>query len=209
MTLQDAQAQPPAARVTAEDLLAQLLIPGDVAGSGALTAGLRCFSGRRRGSAPVSTERGRTWIPNRPAAGHALQPHPVSRNRRMIARSRRSRKPCRNSPPAGAAHPHREVPEPACRDLRRARLAMGDRRFRPPCPASQTAAEGTGSASRQTMARCAQARLPPGTPGRQKYAKLSNAGGVWCGLAEMLDSRDARFDAALPLCTIRKGDREA
>ena len=26
------------------------------------------------------------------------------------------------------------------------------------------------------------------TPGQQKYAKLSNAGGVWCGPAEMLDS---------------------
>ena len=36
--LQDAQAQPPAARVTAEDLMAQLLIPGDVAESGALVS---------------------------------------------------------------------------------------------------------------------------------------------------------------------------
>ncbi len=31
-------------------------------------------------------------------------------------------------------------------------------------------------------------RLQAETPGWQKYAKLSNAGGVWCGLAEVLDS---------------------
>ena len=31
-------------------------------------------------------------------------------------------------------------------------------------------------------------RLQVETPGRQKYAKLSSAGGVWCGLAEVLDS---------------------
>lgn len=31
-------------------------------------------------------------------------------------------------------------------------------------------------------------RLQVETPGRQKYAKLSNAGGVWCGLAEVLNS---------------------
>ncbi len=68
--LQDAQAQPPAA--TAEDLLAQLLIPGDVAGSGALTAGLRCFSGRRRGPAPVPASAGAPGSGGGPNAGSKL-----------------------------------------------------------------------------------------------------------------------------------------
>ena len=68
--LQDAQAEPPAVRITAEDLLAQLLIPGDVAGSGALTAGPRCFVAAARASAR-STERGCTRIPNRPAIASA------------------------------------------------------------------------------------------------------------------------------------------
>jgi hypothetical protein len=31
-------------------------------------------------------------------------------------------------------------------------------------------------------------RLQVKTPVRQKYAKPSNAGGVWCGRAEVLDS---------------------
>jgi hypothetical protein len=31
-------------------------------------------------------------------------------------------------------------------------------------------------------------RLQVETPGRRNYAKLSSAGGVWCGLAEVLDS---------------------
>ncbi len=70
--LQDAQAQPPAARVTAEDLVAQLLIPGDVAGSGALTAGLRCFSGRRCGPAPVPASAGAPGSGGGPNAGSKL-----------------------------------------------------------------------------------------------------------------------------------------
>ena len=60
--VQYAQAQPPAARLPAEHLPAQLLIPGDVTGlAGALTAaprGLRRFSGRRPGPAPVPPSAG-------------------------------------------------------------------------------------------------------------------------------------------------------
>ena len=41
-------------------------------------------------------------------------------------------------------------------------------------------------------------RLQVGTPGRQKYAKLSNAGGV------LWPWPDARFDAVLPVRTTRK-----
>ena len=86
--LQDAQAEPPAVRITAEDLLAQLLIPGDVAGSGALTAGPRCFVAAARASAR-STERGCTRIPNRPAIASAspalISYGPASRARRAKA----------------------------------------------------------------------------------------------------------------------------
>jgi len=46
MMLQHPQAQPPAAEIPGQHLLAELLITGDVARVSALTAGLRRFSGR-------------------------------------------------------------------------------------------------------------------------------------------------------------------
>ena len=41
---------------------------------------------------------------------------------------------------------------------------------------------GVGPADLRREVGCLQVE----TPGRQKYAKLSNAGEVWCGLAEVL-----------------------
>jgi hypothetical protein len=87
--LQDAQAEPPAVRITAEDLLAQLFIPGDVAGSGALTAGPRCFSWRRRGPAPVPLSAGapgsRTAQRSHRPARRQISYGPSSRARRAKA----------------------------------------------------------------------------------------------------------------------------